>query len=185
MKVEKYSYNGLNITQRIQLDSLRETEVLRYDDSGVVLVFDFPRVRGRYDFHFTITIKHSQALTAAYVPELNECFLRGAIDQGIASPFHVEKTAMAPPKATHQRSVRYPVMDHSVLPPHLSELCRHKSVSWVERTSAIAGEHLCLRKLCVELLVFADETQRAKRHGGFRICVHVCTPFGCGQQCWP
>jgi hypothetical protein len=151
--VEEFSVDGQTISQRVQLDAEREAEVLRYDDSGAILVLDFKR-----------------GLSALFAPSVGECYLVGGIDRRLPSPFTQHDDDDATDDDTdstsyYEKSSSYPVMDHSVLPPHLSTECQDLPVYWMEAAST------------------GNPESRLKRSPG-RFCIRVCVNGRCVRKCY-
>jgi hypothetical protein len=147
--VEEFSVDGQTISQRVQLDAECEVEVLRYDDSGAILVLDFKR-----------------GLTALFAPSAGECYLVGGIGRRFPSPFtqHDVEEATEDVEMTtlyYQKSSSYPVMEHSVLPPHLTTQCQQLPVFWMEAALADNSESRVKRsnsKLCLAALAGCVDT---------------------------
>ncbi|ELT93940.1 hypothetical protein CAPTEDRAFT_185237 [Capitella teleta] len=153
-KVEHFRVNGADVRQRVQLDVEREAEIVRYDDIGAILVLDYRR-----------------GLTALYAKSSEECYLVGGIDRHLPSPFHgqvekndLEEASEVGAEVTYRKSTTYPVMDHSVLPPHLTSKCEDKPVFWME--------------------AFPAEGADARLKRSPRVCIRVCRNGVCYRRCW-
>jgi hypothetical protein len=125
-KVETYNVDGEEIKEIVQRDKAREVEIVRVPDSDSILVLDYLK-----------------SLIGLYVPEADECFLVGGINENLTNPFTAEyndedkvTVANKPERRisiTYRRSAALPVVEPSgLLPAYLTELCSDRPVVWME-----------------------------------------------------